>query len=124
MRRHPLRRASGVSATSSSGASRAWKSSARVYSGSLVRIGGGSSVAAKTASHTSSVRDGRWSTATSWYAEAGPGFTVSTSCSSSAGHGLAPAPPPLLGGSGRVHGGSPRAALGSGTGNEYCASTA
>jgi hypothetical protein len=39
IRRHPLRRASGESATTSVGASRAWKSKARRYSGSLVRMG-------------------------------------------------------------------------------------
>ena len=36
----------------------AWKSSARVYSGSLVRIGGGSGVTASSASQSSNVFDG------------------------------------------------------------------
>mmetsp|Transcript_29598 Transcript_29598/g.96141 ORF Transcript_29598/g.96141 Transcript_29598/m.96141 type:complete len:268 (+) Transcript_29598:1528-2331(+) len=60
IRLHPLRRLAAVSATSSSGSSRAWKSSARTYSGSLVRMGGGSSVTESTASQSRSVLDGLW----------------------------------------------------------------
>mmetsp|Transcript_49257 Transcript_49257/g.105202 ORF Transcript_49257/g.105202 Transcript_49257/m.105202 type:complete len:288 (-) Transcript_49257:304-1167(-) len=121
IRLHPLRLASGESATTSRGLSRAWKSSARVYSGSAVRIGGGSSVTPRRESQMRSVFDGLCTNATSWKYEPGPGLTVSTSCSSSSPHMPSPAEDR---GSGRVQAGNPRKALGSGSGKEYCWSTA
>ena len=56
----------GVSGTTSRGASRAWKRSARTYSGSDSKIGGGASVVAKSASQTSKVLDALWKNAASW----------------------------------------------------------
>eukprot|EP00964_Phaeocystis_antarctica_P149766 scaffold116994_cov69-Phaeocystis_antarctica.AAC.7 len=103
------------------GASRAWNSRARRYSGSLVRMGGGSSVTASMASQMSSVFDDLCTNATSWKKEPGPGLTVSTSCSSSPPHRPRPA---LLRGSGLVQEGRPRKREGSGRGKEYCWSTA
>ena len=83
MRCHPLRRTSGESTTNSSGLSRAWKSKARMYSGSLVRIGGGSDEMEISVSHRSSVFVGLWKNAASWKRQEskrlGFHFVVSTS---------------------------------------------